>query len=239
MNKFDPLTALVTGAAARIGAALAHSLASEGMRVVAHCNRSRAEAKEVLAKLPNQELNHQLVQADFSDPAVGESIFSQTGPIDVLVNNASIFERRPLADETLDQAKRQFDVNLWAPLELMKAFKRQCAADGCVINMLDQRVAKVNAGGGSYPLSKKALADATLAAAVQWAPNIRVNAIAPGPVLPPRGMEDSKMKLELSGVPLARPVAIDDVVAACLFLIRNQSVTGHILYVDGGQHLTA
>ena len=108
---------------------------------------------------------------------------------------------------------------------------------GCIVNLLDRRVAGVDPAAGSYGLAKKALRDATEAAALEWAPDIRVNAVAPGYSLPPPGVDPEKMLPLLEGVPMRQPSSPEEIAAACVFLARSPTVTGHVLFVDGGLHL--
>jgi NAD(P)-dependent dehydrogenase (short-subunit alcohol dehydrogenase family) len=225
---------LVTGGAKRIGAAFCKAFAGNGATVAIHCNSSRADAEELLKELPPG--NHKIICQDLYDPAAAEKIFSQAGQVDILINNASVFLLYP-DGETDEQFNYQYRVNFLAPFDLMNKFRIQNLQAGCILNILDQRINKKDTSGGSYFLSKKALADATVASALRWAPSIRVNGIAPGPVLPPVGLEESKMEKTLKEVPLGKPVAMDDMTGSALFLARNESITGQILYVDCGQSL--
>ncbi|MBU8901577.1 MAG: SDR family oxidoreductase, partial [Victivallales bacterium] len=125
-------------------------------------------------------------------------------------------------------------INYSAPMSLMKQFAKQNLSEGCIINFLD---AKENYSSDPYYISKQALHDATLEAALKFVPKIRVNAIAPGPVLPPPEFNGPGMQDILKNVPLGRQVSLRDISDACLFLVRNESLTGQIIYVDGGQHL--
>ncbi len=229
---------LITGGAKRIGRELCRAFADAGAKLIIHYNESGADAAELLAELGGESAGHVTAQADFTCPEKLADWFGKLGKIDVLINSAAIFEDKPLTEESPEDAQRQFNINFWSPLELMKAFQAQTGLDeGCIVNFLDQRIVKVNSGG-SYPLSKQSLAEATKSAALQFAPRIRVNGIAPGPVLPPAGMEDSRMQETLKSVPMKKAVAMSDLVESCLFLVRNDSVTGDILFVDCGQSLT-
>jgi NAD(P)-dependent dehydrogenase (short-subunit alcohol dehydrogenase family) len=232
--EFKGKNVLVTGGAVRVGAAFSRAFASKGSNVIIHCNKSKEEAEALLAELPPG--NHKVISQDLFAPNAAGNIFSQAGKVDILINNASVFFLYS-DGETDEQFNYQYRVNFLAPFELMGKFRAQSPQGACVINILDQRIHKTDPKGGSYYLSKKALAEATVSSALRWAPNIRVNGIAPGPVLPPVGMEDSKMEKTLKEVPLARPVAMDDMTDACLFLVKNESITGQILYVDCGQSL--
>ena len=228
---------LITGGALRIGRALCRAFAEAGANVIIHCNKSADAASDLMNELGGGG-KHRIVCCDLARPDDVSALISQAGHIDVLINNASIFHPEPLTSENADRIRAHFEVNFFAPLMLMKKFHEQLnGASGCIINFLDQDVAKVSGRSGSYSLSRKALRDATLSAALQMAPRVRVNAVAPGPVLPPVGMEDSRMEQTLKNVPLARPVDLRDLTQACIFLAENESITGQILYVDCGQHL--
>ena len=135
--------------------------------------------------------------------------------------------------------REHFEVNFWSPLALMRLFAAQTSlAEGAVVNLLDQELGGPSPSGGVYAISRRALADATRAMARELgARNLRFNAVAPGPVLPPVGLESSRMVKTLPSVPLHRPVKVKDLVDAVLFLAGNDSATGEIMYLDGGQHL--
>ena len=119
----------------------------------------------------------------------------------------------------------------------MHEFYNSCPDGACIINMLDQEVESSTGRGGGYSISKKALRDATCEAAKDFAPKVRVNGIAPGPVMPPPGMEDSTMAKTLKQVPLGRPVRLTDLMETAQFLVNNESITGAVIHVDCGQHL--
>ena len=225
--------AVVTGGAVRVGAALVRALAEAGARVTVHCRTSRREAEELVSELPGA--GHRVVCADFSSGEAGAAeLWAQLdAPVDILVDNASCY-RLPAGEEGLYDA-----VNYRAPLELMRRFAAQEISCGAVVNVLDQAVLSAAPNeDGKYLDSRRKLAAATREFARRFgAKNLRFNAVAPGPVLPPRGLENSKMEKTLKRVPLGRPVAVADLVEAVLFLIRNDSVTGAILPVDGGMSL--
>lgn len=231
---------LITGSAVRVGRHIALACAGRGASVIIHCNRSKAEAEKTLRESRgiNPAGRHRLVVADLSCPDGAQKLFDQIEQIPaVLINNASVFERALFQHESPADARRQFEINFWAPVELTRLFARKNDDSGCVINLIDQRVTKNDGESFSYSISKKALAAATEAAAIHLAPRIRVNAVAPGPVLPPPGMPESDMELSIASTPLKKKVELDDIAAACLFLIANESITGQTVFVDCGQHL--
>jgi NAD(P)-dependent dehydrogenase (short-subunit alcohol dehydrogenase family) len=227
---------LITGGALRIGKALCEAFAAEGAEVIIHCNKSLKQAKELAVALPG--CNHQIISCDLNDATARANLLQRCGRIDILINNASIFRSKNLFDESENNVRDNMEVNFMAPLSLMKQFAAQPdIQEGCIINFLDQEVAKDIGGGGGYSFSKRALKEATLAGALHSAPRIRINAIAPGPVLAPPGLEHLGMQKTLRSVPLGRAVNLKDLTDACLFLAGNESITGQILYVDCGQHL--
>ncbi len=232
---------LVTGSGVRIGRAIATSLAEAGASVVLHCNRSQAEAGDLLAQLRAETPGrHELIRADLCDSSqvqqlVG-SLLEDGRPLHGLINNASVYRRKPLLKAGEEDFLRDYRINFLAPFLLMRDFARLCGR-GFVINLLDQRVATVDPAAGMYALAKKSLRDATEAAALEWAPHVRVNAVAPGFSLPPPGVPAERMQPLLANVPLLRASPPQEIAQACLFLARAETVTGQILYVDGGTHL--
>lgn len=225
---------LVTGGAIRVGREFCRALSSAGADVVIHYRSSEIAARELA-----MELNAVTVQGDLTLTADRERIFREAGKLNALVNNASTYVVNALLDEPENIMRRQLETNLIAPLEMMKLFRQQLNGEsGSIVNIVDQEVFRFADSQGGYSLAKKGLRDATLAAARQYAnENLRVNAIAPGPVLPPHGFEDQGMKKTLRDVPLGRPVAMSDLTGALIFLLSNSSITGQILAVDCGQHL--
>lgn len=221
---------LITGGAIRVGAVIAKAFADAGAQVVIHCCRHAEEA----AQLPAEKI----LCCDLTEPGAPEKLIADAGPLDILVNNASAYVRTPFLDESDEDVRKMLDINFLAPLSLMKAFARAYSGrDGVIINLLDQAVSGHAPDAFGYLVSKKALADATESAALALAPRIRVNGIAPGPVLPPPGLEHLKMESTLKRVPLQRSVPPEDIAQTALFLATCSSITGAILYADGGQHL--
>lgn len=224
---------LVTGGALRVGAALCRAFAAAGAQVTIHCRGSAAEAERLAAALPG--CGHAVAVADFTPGGSGAAeLWSKlSAPVDILVNNASCYRLPP------ERSGEYEKVNRLAPLELMRRFAEQDLREGAVVNFLDQAVLNPNpAEDPDYVASRRGLMADTLEFARRYgAKNLRFNAVAPGPVIPPRGLENSKMLKTLRMVPLGRPVALDDLVEAVLFLAGCDSVTGAILPVDCGMHL--
>lgn len=228
-------TILITGGARRIGAAIAFRLAVCGGVVLLHFNNSREEAARTIAGLPGS--GHRLVgPVDFSAPDASELLAGLVGQCDILINNASLYRAR--GDDPKELERRYFQVNCRVPTQLMQ-WLAAGRRGGAIVNLLDQVVLRECVPDDPYTRSRRALFAETLRAAREFAAvGVRVNAVAPGPVLPPVGLEGSRMEKELRSVPLGRPVAVNDLVDAVEFLIVNDSVTGAVLPVDCGQHLT-
>ncbi len=234
-------TALVTGGAVRLGAAIVRALARLGVRVVIHHRRSAAEAEALAREIRKVGGGAAAVSADLAGLAdTAERLISDAtaavGPLDILVNNAAVFHKDTF--ETLDAAAldTEFRVNLFAPVLLMKAFAAQ-GRSGAIVNVLDRRIVNLDPASVPYELSKKALAEATRLAALHWAPRLRVNGVAPGPVLPPPGEGADYIREKAGPLPLGRPVTPEQVAEAVVYLLRAESVTGQVLFVDGGQRL--
>jgi len=219
--------ALVTGGAVRIGAAITRALQAEGAEVVVHYRHSRTEA---------EALSPYTVQCDLESPEACSHLIERAGRLDILVNNASLFTKDPLASATPERVQREFQVNLFAPMELCRTFAAQGGA-GAVINLLDRRIRCLDTTCVPYSLSKKGLEELTRLASLEYAPRIRVNAVAPGPVLPPPGSSAASAR-ELAGfIPLDELPAPEEIADAAVYLLKAGSVTGQVIYVDGGQHL--
>jgi NAD(P)-dependent dehydrogenase (short-subunit alcohol dehydrogenase family) len=231
---------LITGGAVRIGRAIARRFAAAGATVVVHCHRSRDAAVELVHELETiHAAPHAVVHGDLTDPGDRRRVLEQAGPLTGLVNNASVYRRRPLLECDEEALLQDFGINFVAPFLLMREFAARPGpgARGFVINLLDQRVSHVDPAAGTYALAKKCLRDATEAAALEWAPRIRVNGVAPGFCLPPPGVAPAAMAPLLSQIPMETASDPTEVAEACLFLALSPTVTGQVLYVDGGLHL--
>ncbi len=236
--------ALVTGAARRIGATIAEAIAKRGISVVVHSSaRSAGDAETLVRRLSSEGAQAAIVTCDLADSSATQALIAQAGkhfgPVDILVNSASIFAADTI--DTLDPAAfdRHAAVNLRAPLILARAFAEQADAsrDPTIINLLDQRVFAPNPCYLSYTLSKAGLAAATTILAQSLAPKIRVNAVAPGPVLPNANDGSERFEAEVAEVPLARAVPLKAIAEAVLYLVSARNVTGQTIAVDSGQRL--
>jgi NAD(P)-dependent dehydrogenase (short-subunit alcohol dehydrogenase family) len=235
--------ALVTGGARRIGRRIVKRLAREGYAVAIHCGRSLEAAENLAARIQSEGGAAAVVSADLADATeVGqlvEAAVRALGPLTLLVNNASEFEADEV--ESLSEARwdRHFAVNLRAPAFLSRDFARQLPddQDGCIVNIIDQRVWKPTPQFFSYTLTKSALFSATRTMAQALAPRIRVNAVGPGPTLANERQEDEDFAKQSGAVLLGRGVTPDEIADAVIYLARARSVTGQMIAVDGGQHL--
>ena len=232
--------ALVTGGAVRLGRALVERLAAEGCSVVIHCFRSSGPARELAAELRARGASVLVVQGSLNTQSGCERVIHSArkafGSLDILVNSAAVFNKQKLGVISGRSLLAEFWPNLFAPVLLTQSFAK-VAATGHVINILDRRVAGHDPSCIPYLLSKKALAAFTEVAALALAPRIRVNAVAPGPVLPPPGRSSAYLREHAGKVPLGERPTPEAVAEAMVFLLQSRSTTGQIVFVDGGQHL--
>lgn len=230
--------ALVTGGAVRIGSAISRALAGKGCDVVIHYHRSKKQAVVLAARLRRLGVRVFTVSNDFQSPddcrQIVEKSIEIAGGLDILINNAAVFHKDNLTSVSESNIGKDWDVNFMAPLRMIKAFARY-ARNGKIINLLDSRVTSNETDALTYVLSKKALASLTKIAAVELAPAIAVNGVAPGPVL--RSSTQKAVREKAGFMPLKKKPTVNDVVKAVLFLLECDSITGQIIFVDGGQHL--
>ncbi len=238
-----PGTALVTGAAHRIGRAIALGLAADGWAVAIHYHRSRDEAEGLCHDIKARGGRACALSADLTDEGATAALIPEAakalGPLTCLVNNASVFESDHAADATRESWDRHMEINLRAPFALTQCFARHLPAEtsGNVINLLDQRVANLTPHFLSYTLSKSGLWTLTRTLALALAPRIRVNGIAPGPVLPSARQSDEQFAGQCAATPLGRAITPEDIHAGVRFILSAPSMTGQMLALDSGQHL--
>lgn len=232
---------LVTGGAKRIGAAICRKLAASGWRVAIHYHQSADSAQALAQQLGGAAA----VQADLGDLArlgglIDAARTALSGPLDALINNASLFERDGMADLTAEGFHRAQTINLGAPLLLTQAFAAQAdtPAGASVVNLIDQRVWRLNPTFISYTLSKAGLWALTQMAAQALAPHIRVNGVGPGPVLQSIHQDAGIFAAEAAAVPLGQAATPEEIASAVEFLLDSRSITGQMIAVDGGQHLS-
>lgn len=235
--------ALVTGGAVRIGRAICLALAERGHGVAVHYNASRAEADALVAEIAGKGGRAVAVQGDLRDIAACQALLplaqQALGPIDILVNNASLFEYDSLHSATPESWAMHMDANLRAPFFLAQAFAAALPDDckGDIINIIDQRVWRLTPHFATYTLSKSALWTLTQTLAMALAPRIRVNAIGPGPVLPSTRQSAEQFARQWASTPLQRGAAPEEIAAGLLFLLDAPAMTGQMIALDGGQHL--
>lgn len=234
--------ALVTGGALRIGRAICLALARAGADVVVHYRSSTAAADSLKSELKSLGVRAFTVAADFAQEGSCRDLIEQAatcaGGIDILVNSASVFHKDSLRTLSAEKLRGELRVNLEAPLLLMQAFAAQ-TEKGDIVNLLDTRVAGDDKSCVPYLLGKKALADATRLAALEFAPGISVNAIAPGDVLPPNQQTSNYVGEYALSSPLDIKPSPANIAEGVLFLVAMDAITGQVLYVDSGAHLLA
>lgn len=232
--------ALVTGGARRIGAAIARALALHGYDVALHYRTSAEPAQRTAKEIEGLGRRCRLFRCDLNDhqetAALIPSVREHFPELNVLVNNASIFEPGTLRETGHDLFERHFNINIKAPFFLTQVLAEGCA-QGQIINILDTRVSRADPHHAAYTLSKKALLELTKMAARELGPAIRVNGVSPGMILPPPGGVVDELERRSAALPLKRIGNTANLVAAVLFLLDNPFVTGECIYVDGGEHL--
>jgi NAD(P)-dependent dehydrogenase (short-subunit alcohol dehydrogenase family) len=238
-----PRAALVTGGAKRLGRAMALALAEARFDVAVHYAQSGAEAEATAAEIRARGRRAVTVRADLAREAEVAALVPQAqaalGPLGVLVNNASTFERDEWDDATRESWDMHLEPNLRAPFVLAQAVAKALpdAAEGVVVNLLDQRVWSLTPHFVSYTVSKAGLWALTQSLALALAPRIRVNGIGPGPALPSPRQSQAQFDRQCASVPLRRGTSPDEVAAALLAILSLPSMTGQMIALDGGQHL--
>ncbi len=237
-------TVLITGAAKRIGAAIARKLHAEGMYVIVHYHRSANEAHQLVRELNNTRQDSAItVQGDLQHKeyysAIIEHALEFKGELDVLINNASSFYPTPVGEMTDEDWHTLINTNLKAPLFLSKlAAPHLRKTRGCIINLTDIHAIRPLAEHSIYSISKAGLVTLTQSLAKDLAPKIRVNAISPGAIAWPEGISDENKEKILMQVPLGRTGELDDIARTAIFLIKDADyITGQIISVDGGRSL--
>ncbi len=237
MASVSPHTALVTGAAKRLGRAIALELARVGHDVIVHYNTSAIAARQTMEDIVALGRRAWLVQGDLADPVAArqiiDSVQRQAGHLDVLINNASVFEPMALAEFDAQAWQRIMQINLAAPLQLCAA-ARSLMTTGCVINLSDTTVRQPPERFLAYGPSKAGIEYATRALARALAPDIRVNAVAPGLAAFPDDYPVDVRETLVQKVPARRAGAPQDIASAVRFLVEMPYITGQVLRVDGG-----
>lgn len=235
--------ALVTGAARRVGRAIALALAAAGWDVVVHFRTADEDAESVVREIEALGRRAAAIGTDLSAEAETASLMARAaaalGPITCLVNNASTFESDTVATATRASWDTHMEVNLRAPFVLAQAFQAQLpdGADGAIINIIDQRVWNLTPDFTTYTLSKAGLWGLTQILARAMAPRVRVNGIGPGPTLQSVHQSADDFAEEWTAMPLTRQVLPEDICRAVVFILESPAVTGQMIAVDAGQHM--
>lgn len=235
--------ALITGAARRIGRAIALRLARDGWTIGIHCLDSRPEADALAGEIASADGRAYVVRADLRDDAAcGEMMAhaaQEAGPVRCLVNNASVFERDDVESVTRESWDRHMTTNLWAPLLLSRTMAANLppGSEGDIVNIVDQRVVNLPPGFVSYTASKAGLWALTQSLALALAPRIRVNAIGPGPTLPSPRQSDRQFARQAAAMPLGRGAGEREIARGVRYVLDSPSMTGQLILLDGGQHL--
>ena len=238
-----PKAALVTGGAQRLGRAIVLELARRGFDVAIHFNSSQQEADDTQAQVRALGRQAVILRADLGEEAQAERLMARAaetlGPIGVLINNASRFDRDEWHDVSRASWDAHMEANLRTPFVLIQGFARALpqGAEGVVINMIDQRVWSLTPHFVSYTISKAGLWALTQTMALALAPRIRVNAIGPGPALPSPRQTEAQFARQAGSVPLGHGTSPDEVAAAVIAILDLPAMTGQMIALDGGQHL--
>jgi NAD(P)-dependent dehydrogenase (short-subunit alcohol dehydrogenase family) len=236
-------TAIVTGAAKRIGRAIAFDLAAQGWNVALHHNSSVDEAAAAVREITERGGRAVALRADLTREDEVRTLLPAAeaafGPVTLLVNNASPFVRDAITDPRRDIWDLHMETNLRAPVLLIHDLAERLpeGMTANVVNMLDQRVLNLTPHFLSYTLSKSGLWTLTRTLALALAPRIRVNGIGPGPTLRSNRQTEAQFRAQWEAVPLARPTEPAEICAAIRFILETPSLTGQILALDGGEHL--
>ncbi len=243
MVAIEPKTALVTGAARRIGRAIALDLAAHGWTVAVHCHRSLSEGEHVVAEISRNGGRALLVPANLAREDEVATLVPRTvaelGPLTCLINNASVFEDDRIDTVTRASWDSHLEANLRAPLVLTQAFAAHLpdGTGGAVVNILDQRVWNLTPYFLSYTVSKSALWTLTRTLAMALAPRVRVNAIGPGPTLKSERQTDEHFLAQCRRLPLQRGTTPAEICDCLRFILSARALTGQMIALDGGEHL--
>ena len=235
---------LITGAATRVGKAIALHFAEKGWNIALHYFRSSSKAKELKKIIEQNWVKVALIKADLKNSKQVEKIVplakKKLGAIDCLINNAALFEKDDISNFTTKSWNNHFNINLLAPAILTKQFAKQSSKKTVsnIINIIDQRIFNLTPFFMSYTISKSGLQSLTQTMAMRLGPNIKVNAIAPGPTIKSKRQTDRHFRNQVKSTLLKKSVLLEDICDTVEFLINNNSITGQIIAVDSGQNLS-
>ena len=235
---------VITGGATRVGKAIALHFAERGWNIALHYFSSSSKAKKLKKIIEENLVKVVLIKADLKNPKQTEKIMSlarkKLGTIDCLINNAALFEKDDIANFTTKSWNDHLNINLLAPTILTKEFAKQASKKTVsnIINIIDQRIFNLTPFFMSYTISKSGLQTLTKTMAMRLGPNIKVNAIAPGPTIKSKRQTDRHFRNQVKSTILKKSVKAEDICDAVEFLINNNSITGQIIAVDSGQNLS-
>jgi NAD(P)-dependent dehydrogenase (short-subunit alcohol dehydrogenase family) len=237
-------TAIVTGSAVRIGRAIAGALAAAGANVCLHCHSHRDEAEAAATELQRSGARTCVVDEDLSTPGSEARLFdraaAELGPVDVLINSAAIFEPQTLLGLDRNRWRRHLAINLEAPAFLSHEFAKRLHVEssGAIVNIADWRAQRPKPGHLAYTIAKSGIVTLTKILAQELAPRIRVNAVAPGAILPAPGQSQAEFQKLGARNPLKRTGSASDVADAVLFLLTSPFINGEVVHVTGGEELS-
>ena len=235
---------LITGAATRVGKAIALHFAERGWNIALHYFRSSSKAKKLKKIIEQNLVKVVLIKADLKNPKQIEKVMpiarKKLGTIDCLINNAALFEKDDITNFSTKSWNDHLNINLLAPSILTKQFAKQASKKTVsnIINIIDQRIFNLTPFFMSYTISKSGLQTLTKTMAMRLGPNIKVNAIAPGPTIKSKRQTDKHFRNQVRSTLLKKSVKAEDICDAVEFLISNNSITGQIIAVDSGQNLS-
>ena len=235
---------LITGAATRIGKAIALHFAERGWNIALHYFRSSSKARKLKKIIEQNSVKVALIRADLKNPKQVEKIMflarRKLGTIDCLINNAALFKKDDISNFTTKSWNDHLNINILAPAILTKQFAKQASKKTIsnIINIIDQRIFNLTPFFMSYTISKSGLQTLTKTMAMRLGPNIKVNGIAPGPIIKSKRQTDRHFRNQVKSTLLKKSVRLEDICDTIEFLINNNSVTGQIIAVDSGQNLS-
>lgn len=240
MNNENNKAALITGGAIRLGKAIAITLAKAGYDIIIHYNSSAGPAEETAEEIKTLGVKCQIIQTNLSDYEQVTSLIKKAkdtfSHLSLLVNSASGYTQARILETTEDIFDTQFGLNIKAPFFLAKAFKEE-VNQGSIVNIIDNKSGFNQYQYAAYLLGKKSLLEFTKMAAIEFAPEVRVNAVSPGVVLPAKTRSQEYIDWRLNAIPLKKQGSPADIGSAVLFMSENEFVTGQHITVDGGENI--
>jgi NAD(P)-dependent dehydrogenase (short-subunit alcohol dehydrogenase family) len=231
-------SAIITGGAVRLGRSMAVHLAKQGYNIALHYNCSEGPAKQVQEEILSAGVRCSLFACDFNDPDQVETliprIVADFSDIDLLINSAANFIQENVENTSLNSLLQSIHTNLLAPFLLMRDYKKLINR-GMVVNILDERIQRNIPTFAAYSVAKVGLSHLTHLAAIEWGEEVRVNAIAPGLILPPAGETDEYLLRATKNNPLKTHGSLNNILCGLDFLIDNRFVNGETLFIDGGE----